>query len=680
MRAFAPRPGLCLVCVLCFRAHGATAQEESFESVDLEALFEEPVEAATAEVETPPREATKRELTEEELTTLPGTRGDALRAVEVLPGVGHVPFGSNDRPPPLRGSGPDESRVLLDGVPVPLLYHFGGLTSFFNSHLLESVELRPGNHSSRFGRSSAGMVDAHVRAAHPDELRAALELSLIDNQAWLDAPVGDETSIALAARRSNLDFVFSRLVPEDTFSVTAAPVYYDYQALLRHRVFTGTKLRLLAYGSRDHLRMVFSKPHDDDPALHGDLEGLLEFHRIQAHVDSEFGTHVEQHITLSAGPRTMFQHLGDLNARLDAMDVYGRADWSILAHERIRADFGVDLESEFSSGTYSGPVPSVEGDLSGETDPLGTLQSASLTRSLRFVRPGAYAELLFRPTDDLLLIPGVRADLQHEVRNWSVDPRLSARWQVTPRFAAKSAVGLFTRPIVYYLLIPELGNPGLAPERTLQGSVGFEAEPDRRVHLDVDVFAKRWIDRIVPTAEGAPPRFDNQGGGRAHGLELLARARPTSDLSTLVAYTLSRSQRQERDGTWRIYEGDQTHNFSGVITYDLGAGWVLGGRFRYVTGNPETPIVGAVYTAEVDQYRAVYGAFGSARRPAFHQLDLRIDKRWELGALALTTYLEVFNVYNAENREGTTYSYDFSASEPVVGMPFFPNLGVRGEL
>lgn len=656
----------------------AIADDDAFGDVDVDALFEGPVETATAEVETPPTEATRRELEEEELTTMPGTRGDALRAIEVLPGVARMPFGANDGPPPLRGSGPFESRVLLDGVPVPLLYHFGGLTSFFNSHLLESVELRPGNHSSRFGRSSAGIVDAHVRSAHPEDLHAALELSLLDNQAWIEAPLGAETSVALAARRSNIDLVFSSLVPEDTLSATAAPVYYDYQALVRHRLSRSTRVRVLGYGSRDHMKLLFADPNQDDPALHGQVEGRLEFHRLQAHVDSDVGSSVQQRLTLSGGPRVMLQNLGDLRARMDSVDLYGRADWSVHAHERLRADFGIDVETEFFSGTYSGPMPSVDGDLDNE-GPLGTLEMATVTRSIEIVRPGGYAELAYRPHDDVLLVPGVRTDFQYEAERWSVDPRLAARWQATPKFVAKAAVGAFTRPVDYYLLIPEIGNPRVAPERTVQGSLGFEVDPDPRLHLDFDAFAKYWPNRIVSTPGGAPPRFRNAGHGRAHGFEVLLRARPTPDLMALAAYTLSRSQRDDGDG-WRIYEGDQTHNLSLVATYDLGAGWQLGGRFRYVTGNPDTPIVGSVYAAELDQYRPVFGAFGSSRLPAFHQLDVRIDKRWELGPVALTTYLEVLNAYNAQNEEGVTYSYDYATSEPATGLPIFPNLGVRGEL
>jgi hypothetical protein len=103
-------------------------------------------------------------------------------------------------------------------------------------------------------------------------------------------------------------------------------------------------------------------------------------------------------------------------------------------------------------------------------------------------------------------------------------------------------------------------------------------------------------------------------------------------------------------------------------------------RFRYVSGDPETPIVGAIYNAGNDSYIPEYGATNSRRRPAFQQLDVRVEKGFTLGPVLLTTYLEVMNAYNAKNVEGQTYSYDFSASEKATGMPFFPNLGLRGEL
>ena len=41
--------------------------------------------------------------------------------------------------------------------------------------------------------------------------------------------------VALAARRSYVDFFFSEVIPDDLFNVVAAPVYYDYQLIFAWR-------------------------------------------------------------------------------------------------------------------------------------------------------------------------------------------------------------------------------------------------------------------------------------------------------------------------------------------------------------------------------------------------------------------------------------------------------------
>jgi TonB family protein len=92
---------------------------------------------ATAEIEAPPRETTKRVVERDKLTRIPGTGGDAVRAVEVMPGVARTSISWGV--PILRGAAWHESTSYIDGVPVPLLYHFGGVKSTFNSHLFQQV-------------------------------------------------------------------------------------------------------------------------------------------------------------------------------------------------------------------------------------------------------------------------------------------------------------------------------------------------------------------------------------------------------------------------------------------------------------------------------------------------------------------------------------------------------------
>ena len=111
-------------------------------------------------------DANKEELSRvtlrtEELMKLPGSFGDALRALEDLPGVARAPFSSGLLI--IRGAKPTDSRVYLSGGEVPQLYHFGGLRSVIPSELIDHVDYFPGNFSVRWGRAIGGAVDLDLR-------------------------------------------------------------------------------------------------------------------------------------------------------------------------------------------------------------------------------------------------------------------------------------------------------------------------------------------------------------------------------------------------------------------------------------------------------------------------------------------------------------------------------------
>ena len=164
-----------------------------------------------------------------------------------------------------------------------------------------------------------------------------------------------------------------------------------------------------------------------------------------------------------------------------------------------------------------------------------------------------------------------------------------------------------------------------------------------------------------------------------YGVELLFRKELTTRLFGWIAYTFSRSQRIDRPGDqWRLFDFDQTHNLTAIASYKLPRGWQIGARFRFITGNPETPVLGSRYQAPLDVYLPIYGATNSERVPPFSQLDVRIDKMWTFDAWTLDAYLDVLNAYNRRPVEGTLYSYDFGQSEYLRGLPIIPTLGLKG--
>lgn len=686
------RLGRCLPFVtgtlgLCAHAERAFAQAAPLEPPRAPAAATDPALASedelvtfeeTATVAAPPAEVTRHAVSPDTIRRLPGTRGDALRGIEVLPGVARTTL--DDGSPILRGAAGYESVTLLDGTPVPFLYHFGGVTSFLSPRFVERLELYPGNFPVRYGRVAGGALNVRVRDPDSERLRAAVDLSLLDSAAYVEAPLGDSTHVAAAVRRSNIDFFFEALAPEDSYSVVAAPLYYDYQALAVHRFDDHTRLRVMGYGSRDSLRFVFSEPNEEDPALSGDVQAHLGFHRLGVTFETEPSPTSQFRLNATLGYLDLLARIGPLEQALDGPEVYARAEGSFELAPSLRATLGADLSSLVYSASYRGPYP---GSLEGEPrndDPLGVGRNVSDALSGQaVVRPGFYVDLGYRPLSALTLTPGVRVDYFHELEDWTVDPRLGARYELSDTWALKAGVGYFTQAPEYWQSIESVGNPDIEPYRALQASFGLEQNAPSW-GFGVEGFYKRLERYIVATENREAPHFTNDGEGRIYGAELSARA-TLPDSVFFLAYTLSRSERKEaQEAPYRLFDADQTHLLSLVASHDLGKGWEIGARFRLASGNPTTPIVGAVYDARTGLYVPRYGAVNSERTELFHQLDLRVEKVWRPGPLLLALYLDVQNVYNAQHVEELRYAYDYSESEAVTGLPFFPNLGFRGEL
>jgi TonB family protein len=635
---------------------------------------------ATAEIDAPPREAVKRTVGEAELTKIPGTRGDALRAIEVLPGVART--GLDDGTPVLRGAGSDESQAFLNGMPVPFLYHFGGVTSFFSSRLLSRVDLYPGNFSPRFGRAVGGVIDVRTRDPRRDGFHGALDVSLIDTSLFAETPLGENTGLAIAGRRSNIDLVYSSLVPEDAFDVVAAPTYYDYQGILSQRLGKKHKLRVLGYGSRDSVKLVFSEPLDEDPGLTGSVGGTLSFHRLQAELYSTFSPVVTQELTVAFGRLDAETRFGELFQSYGGEELHARGEWSFELGPSVRLTAGADLFSWFLTGEYRGPAPTQYEGNPRDNDPLAAQRIVSVSQGgLNFVRPGAYVELGWRPVPSLLLSPGLRADYYSEFEASTLDPRLSARYELSERTAFKAGFGRFSQAPQFWQSIEGIGNPNLEPYGAWQSSFGVEQNFGKPLKFGVEGFYKAIDNVVVGTQSAEPPAFVNDGKGRIYGAEFSLEARPDDRTFAYVAYTLSRSERSEHGRAYRLFDNDQTHILSLVASRQLGKGWELGTRFRLVSGEPTTPVVGTVFDARSGVYLPTYGKVNSERNPMFHQLDVKLEKQFKIGSsFILAPYLDVQNVYNSKNVEGTDYNYDYTKKEETNGLGLFPNLGIRGEL
>ena len=632
---------------------------------------------ATATIEAPPREVTKRSLKAEELLRAAGTRGDALRAIELMPGVAKAPMGMVI----IRGSSPADSEVQFEGAPVFRLYHFGGLTSFVQSRMLDRIDLYPGNFSARYGRKLGGIVDVGVRDPKSDRFHGMVDVNVVDTSLLAEGPIGSRASIAVAAKRSYIDFFFDKLMPED-IGVTAAPVYWDYQVIGSYRPTDRDRIRAVVYGSFDDLKLVLKNPVDGDPSVRGKLQQETGFHRAQLQWRHRYSDAVEHDISVTGGRFGFSQAIGpDVYLQMPGFDAFARGEWRARLGEGAHLLAGFDLQALRFEGRYHGP--NVE-PLDGNPDLNGSLSDETLVtfdKTVGYVSPAAYLEMILEPTAGWQIVPGVRFDYYGAIDRWSLDPRLTSRFELLPGTTLKGGAGLFSQSPDMPEALPGIGNPNLRPPKAEHYGLGMEQQIGSRLQVTLEGFHKRLRDLVV-TSSVPGQNLDNAGIGRIWGAEASARLNPTRRTTGFLSYTLSRSERNDdgRGNDWRLFSWDQTHILTLASSVRLGAGWDLSGTFRYISGSPLTPVVDSTYNANNDLYRPLYGEVNSARDPAFHRLDLRIEKVWQGKTGSIAAYLDVQNAYNRRSQEGRVYNYDFRQSKAIPGLPLIPSLGIRGEL
>jgi len=632
----------------------------------------------------PPREVTRRTLERREIERIPGTNGDALRSLQNLPGVARSPGFAGILI--VRGSSPNDTNVFVDGTLVPLIYHFGGLSSAVPTELLDRIDFYPGNFSAQFGRVTGGIVDVGIRSPKNDgKYHGLAQLDLIDARVMLEGPVPyvKGWTFAAAVRRSWVDTWLKPVLTEAGASVSAAPVYYDYQFVAETRPSVRSSFRLSFIGSDDRLELLVKDTAEIDPVLTGNLKAHTGFYRVMARYQNDLAEGVSLKSVTAFGQNIIEVGLGSLFMNLNAYPLTNRTELTARVAPGATLHTGVDMLWSWADINIRAPTPPRAGE--PDPGPFAVRPPLQLKTEAYVYRPAAYSELELTPYRRLKIVPGVRVDYSKEIENWTLSPRFNSRYQLVeafPRTTLKGGVGLFQMPPQFQESFPPFGSPKLHSERAIHYAVGAEQDLTRQVEVSMEGFYKD-LDQLVsrtPDASGGYA-YANLGSGYSVGLETLLKYKPDSRFFGWVAYTLSRTMRRSApDEPLRHYFYDQTHILTMLGSYRLGRGWEFGARFRLVTGNLITPVVGSLYNASAGSYTALLSPNANSERlPMFNQLDLRVDKAWDYGTWKLRTYLDVQNVYYARNVEDYSYNYNFTQRTRVTGLPIIPSLGVRGE-
>lgn len=688
-----------------------TSDEEVVAGEATEIIYRILPEAAEDEVfvvgQRPPREMTRRTLERREVERIPGSNGDALRAIQSLPGVA--------RPPGLagllivRGAAPQDTGVFIDGTQVPLAYHFGGLSSVVPTELIDRLDFYPGNFSVRYGRLQGGIVDVGLRKPNTEcygDYGAASEkegcyhgmaqVDLIDGRMMMQGPIpgSEEWSFAVAGRRSWLDSWLRPVLETAGSNVTSAPVYWDYQAIVERNRGPGDRLSFRLFGSSDKLELIIANPAAQDPGFGGNLRFGTSFLRGQVQYQKQLTKKTNLDAMASVGTENIeFALGGNFVLEIKTIPIDIRSEIGHQIHETAKVNVGLDFQvSSFDVFVRAPPLP---GPGQAAPGPFATqIPIETATSGLGF-RPAWYTDVEWQPTKRWRLVPGVRFDYARDSGHADANPRLNVRYNLfLPEdevwegrtTVLKGGVGRFSQPPQFQESDEVFGTPNIESNQALHYSVGLEQQITQQIDLTWEGYYKELYNSVSSAQDDTGASlYENGGSGSVIGMETMLKYKPDPRFFGWVAYTLSRSVREDcAVCDPHLFQYDQTHNLIVLGSYRLGRGWEVGARFRVVSGPLVTPLdrpdtIPSIYAGDAGSYVPLQGEPYSTRLSVFHQLDLRVDKLWQFRTWRMSTYVDVQNVYNNAAQEGYIYNFNYSQQAYQTGLPILPSLGVRAE-
>ena len=634
------------------------------------------------------KEVSKRVISREEFTRIPGTFGDPLRAIQNMPSVARPAFFGGQLI--IRGAAPSDSEIYLDGMRLPSLYHFAGGPSVLPERVLDEINFYPGGFSVRYGRATAGVIDIKTRIPDTRKITGSARVDIGVASLFLEIPLPKKTTLMLAARRSYIDAVLAPILKSaaggGSSAPVLAPVFWDYQLRVTHQTDKIGDFSFFWYGSDDRLKFT-QKPTSDSGVFNpSQLRVVLSFHSLQPTWTWKITPKLSHLFSAVATYRLSDIYTPSVNFRFEEWQGGFRDEFQYRASNQIKLLAGMELR--INNSTLKTKLPFITPyRLFPRPDTEQTPFSDFSGRVLVFDF-ATYAELDLS-IKKLRLIPGLRLEENGylgRIRQ-SLQPRLSARYEVHPLVQLKAMVGYYQKQPPIQFILDYFGNPDLQLQSAIQSSVGAEWQITRALSLDFSGFFNYLWDLpssssefLIKNGNITPTRFKNEEQGRVMGFDLLLRHKPYKNFFGWVAYTFSRSERKNpNEPNWFLFANDQTHILTLVASYNLPYGFQVGARFRLVTGNPTTPVRDSIFDADTGTYRDINGPARSARLPWFHQLDVRIDKKFTFKTWEFSMYLDVQNIYNQQNAEFFQYSYDYSQKQYFPGLPILPYLGIEAQ-
>ena len=656
-------------------------------------------------------------LEREEIRRNPGSAGDVFRALDVLPGVVATGEFSNFT---VRGNGPRDNLILIDGIPFDKVAHFdeslgeeeingGGRYSIFAPNIIGSAKFSPGGWRAAEGGKNGSLLELQIADGNFASSTAGVRLDIIGVEADYDGPsyLFDNTSVLLSARRFDFSTLFKAIGENDI----GKPRMTDFIGKSVTKLNDDHRLELLAiYAGEDNKRTVenalasedFEDAELSDAKQHSALFGATwrwspgevaqlrnTFYYRDSNTKSTLGEAFPDLAGPNPTPATTPVRENILRSKEGETEIGWRSDYSTLLGAggifsagaqvaRVDLDFDHRLSGDWTRYVYD--QSDFRADPSQRYIVL-TPAKLNATLSAAETRLAAYADYAWT-FGDFTLTPGMRYERNGFSGKSNVAPRLLLSWQPDQVTRVWTGGGVFYQAPRYLDIAADPSNLDLKSERSTQVMVGFSRHLRDDLYFSAEGYHQQ-LDDLIVLSDRTTNTLTNIGKGSATGVDLLLTKRMSKYWSASATYSFSRARRDDKLGGGEYAsDWDRPHAFGVVGAWQPSDPWTFSAKWKYASGRPTDAFIvhnGVLGDAGPLRYSKELTRTNTERLPAYHSLNLRADYQRRFGPLSVVAYLDIVNVYGRKN--GNAYEWNERRGVNIIeGLDeLLPTIGLRFE-
>ena len=617
----------------------------------------------------------RQTLSSSEIQRVPGSTGDALRALQALPSVGVA----NDFSGALyiRGGSDEDNLYYFDRVPIGYPYHFGGIVSSLSSEVIERIDVYAGGYGAEFGVDSQAVIDIYSRNKNKDGFRTKLNLNVLYSEGLLEGKISDQGYWYFAGRRSYIDLFLGSL-SFDSGEITAFPRFWDYQVKGGYDLNDKHQLSLNIFASGDKFALKLDG-EDIDQDIRGNVSFGSGFEGAGIHLRSRLTDRLTSFLSLTRSDFQFDVRAGpEISLTIDAPDYLLREDITYNLNPKHQLESGVILGFETGRAVGTGNRPPDEGEVDYD---FRFAERRTFDESVSSQRIEVYLQDRYKVLPFLSVVLGLRVDYFSLINEPSIQPRGSLLLDIMEGSQLQFSYGNYYQVPGPPRLTQSVGNPDLTTSQASHYVLEFTRQVSERTEFK---FAGYYKDLANLVTTDDDMIYLNQGVGFAQGTEVFLRHRTGDRFLGWGSYTYGLSKRRDRpEEPYRYYSFDQTHVATVAATYRLTPTWEVGLKWQYRTGNPYTPVEGATQQTDPRNdeliYIPNYAETNSARLPPYHRLDVKISKAFRFNSWEMSLFLELLNAYNRKNLLDFSYNDDYTERDEIYQFPIIPYLGITAE-